>query len=133
MQRKIRYISLWKSPCSLKQAILCLGLCYGPSTYIIDDPHSLLCRPTQSSVDVLPPPTYAPSDLQQLIMNPLVFLKAVLLTSSSILCFAALIPPKRASERTQKLYTGQPFEYLVRILGYIACVRSHITHSYTYL
>ena len=51
------------------------------------------------------------------------YLKSFLLTSSAILSFAALIPPKRASERTQKLYTGQLFEYLVRSLAYTACVR----------
>ncbi|KAI0739844.1 hypothetical protein C8Q80DRAFT_1222093 [Daedaleopsis nitida] len=54
-------------------------------------------------------------------MTPLIYLKALLLTSSAFLSFAALIPPKRASDRTQKLYTGQPFEYLVRFLGYLAC------------
>ena len=54
------------------------------------------------------------------------YLKAFLLTSSATLSFAALVPPKRASERTQKLYTGQLFEYLVRSLAYIACVRVSI-------
>nr|VWO98392.1 Homeobox domain-containing protein [Ganoderma boninense] len=49
------------------------------------------------------------------------YVKSFLLTSSAILSFAALIPPRRASERTQKLYTGQLFEYLVRSLAYTAC------------
>ncbi|EJF60913.1 hypothetical protein DICSQDRAFT_170772 [Dichomitus squalens LYAD-421 SS1] len=49
------------------------------------------------------------------------YLKTFLLVSSATLSFAALIPPKRAPDRTQKLYTGQLFEYLVRSLAYIAC------------
>ena len=53
------------------------------------------------------------------------YFKAILLTSSATLSFAALLPPKRASEKTQKLYTGQLFEYLVRALAYIACVRAN--------
>ncbi|KAI0759679.1 hypothetical protein BD413DRAFT_617626 [Trametes elegans] len=48
--------------------------------------------------------------------------KAALLLTSALLVVSTLLPPKpRVEGKTQGTYKGQPFEYVVRFLSYLAC------------
>ena len=50
--------------------------------------------------------------------------KVLLLAGSAELFVVVVAPPKRAAGGSKPVYTGQLFEFLVRYMAYIGCVRA---------
>lgn len=62
---------------------------------------------------------------------PTVIVKALVVLACGCLFAAAVAPPQPPVKKAAKVYKGQPFEYVVRMITYMALVRmgTHLVHS----